>query len=118
MQARRARSIEREPAEQDDARLRAGPEDDAGAREARRKALAQEARQQPPNEPMFEVELHDAFGVDAVLARRGPERDRAQRRVGAPVLQPLAALAPADSGDRRAPPASRRRRRRDRRDRA
>ena len=36
MQPRRARPIERQPAEQDDARLGAGPDDDRGARQARR----------------------------------------------------------------------------------
>ena len=97
VQPRRARPVERKPAEQDDARLRAGTDDDRGARQAGREALAQEARQQAAHEPMLEVELKDALDVDAVVGQRRPERDGAQRRVGAPVLEPLRSFAAADA---------------------
>ena len=64
MQPRGAGPVEGQPAEQDDARLGARPDNDRSARQAGGKSLAQEARKQAAHQPMLKMQLeHDRRGV-------------------------------------------------------
>jgi hypothetical protein len=67
MQPLRAGTIHGEPAHQNDARLRARSQDHRYTRQPRLKSLAQESRQQPPDEPMFKVNLHHVARIAAIV---------------------------------------------------
>ena len=96
MQPHRARAIDGEPAHQHDTRLRARPHDHGNARQLRLKSLAEEPRQQPPDQPMFEMHLHHVGRVATIVQHRRLERDRSYRRIAPPLAQAFAMLAGTD----------------------
>ena len=82
----------------DDTRLRAGPDDRAHPAEPAGETLAQEPRQQPSHQPVFEMDLDHVGCIDAGLRiPRRLERNGPQRRLGAPSLQSFAPAAVADA---------------------
>ena len=84
MQALGARAVEREPAEQDDARDRVGDLREAGAREVVvDEALRAEAREQPLRDALLEVQVDGLLGQHALRPRRRPGRIGASRRQSA-----------------------------------
>ena len=98
MEARGTGPIEREPADQHDARLRAWPDNRADSAEATGKALAEEPRQQSPHQPVFEVDLHHVRRIDAALGiARGLESDSHQRCRSTPGLKSLLPTSAADA---------------------
>jgi len=63
-----------------------------------REALAQEARQQPAHQAVFDMDLHHVLRIDAGLRiARGLESDGLQWRLCAPCLEPLPPAARADA---------------------
>ena len=96
VQPRGAGAVDGEAPHQHDARLRAGPIDHGDAREPRLEALRQEARQQPADQPVLEMDLDHVGCVAAIrqdaAARR---RSRGSARACAPLADALAALARA-----------------------
>jgi hypothetical protein len=95
MQARRAGAIERKPPEQQDARLGAGPSDNAAARQAVLEPLAGEPGKQAADQPVFEMKLHDVGGIGTIRQYCWTEGDSTQGGRSTIVLQPLAPLAAA-----------------------
>ena len=87
-------AVEGEAPQQDHPGLCARPNHDAGPREPRLEALAQEAREQAAHQAVFEVQLDDTLRVGAFLGNRGAEGDSAERGCGPPILQ-LFASPPA-----------------------
>ena len=88
MQALGARAVQREAAEQDDARDRVGDLRDAGARQVVvDESLRAEAGEQPLRDALLEVQVHDLLGHHALVL----EDDRAHRCLAAPVGELLAA---------------------------
>ena len=83
MKSRRAWAVERETAEQDHPRLSTGAGDDAGARQVGRETLAQETRQQPSDQPVFQMKLQHALGIELCrgdLFNRRPHRHAPRER--------------------------------------
>ena len=73
MQALSSLAVEREPAEQDDARNRVGGLGEAGAREVViDEALRAEAGEESLGDPLIQVEVNGVFGEDARRPRRPP----------------------------------------------
>ena len=97
VQAGRAGAVERQPPEQENARLGAGASDDAAAGQAVLESLAGEPGEQTADQPVFEMQLHDVGRVGAVRQDGRAEGDGPQRGGGTIVLQPLAPFPAADA---------------------
>ncbi len=93
MQPRSAGAKDGQASHQHDTRLRARPVDDRHARQLRLKALAEEARKEPPDQAVLKMHLHHVRGVAAVGQDRRTECDRPNGRIAPPVAETLTALA-------------------------
>jgi hypothetical protein len=97
VQPGRSGAVHGEAPHQYDARLRARAFDHRNPRQPGLEALREEAREQPADQPVLEMDLHDLRRIAAIGESRRLEGDGADRCLAPPFVDPLAALARADA---------------------